>query len=207
MKGKTMESLFKGKSLDAAGSTARETPMVRAGGSRALERHLARQDIRLGPIARLVLSQESGRVLRERLTEMSAALIEKQKQELSQRLMLDLDLSKKRAFASYQARVGELNAELIAKSNEMERDLTEMLFVEIERIYGDKRRWEKRLRELELTRDELEQELDRLSNKLGFAIDQVEGKVNLMIQAQSRSLQVTLELLRDKAISGEDAVT
>lgn len=201
-----MKSVFKSGADQVSVSRSKDAPLVRAVGHQALEKHLAKDDIRLGPIARLVHSQESGRVLREKLTEMSAALIEKQKQELSQRLMLDLDLSKKRAYASYQSKVGELNAELIAKSNEMERDLTEMLFVEIERIYGDKRRWEARLGELQLNRDELEMELERLSNKLNFAIEQVEGKVDLMVQTQSRSLQVTLELLRDKAISGEDAI-
>lgn len=202
-----MKSVFKNGSDQASTTRMQNNPLMRTAAGSALEQHLAKDDVRLGPIARLVHSQESGRVLREKLTEMSAALIEKQKQELNQKLMLDLDLSKKRAYASYMSKVGELNAELISKSNQMERDLAEMMFAEIEQIYGDKRRWEARFRELDLTRDELEMEMERVSNKLNFAIEQVEGKVELMVQTQSRSLQVTLELLRDKSISGEDAIS
>ncbi len=201
-----MKSIFKNGNSQTMTSSSQGIPSVRASADTVLEQHLAKDDIHLGPIARLIHNKESGRILREKLTEMSAALIEKQKQELSQKLMLDLDLAKKRAFAAYQSKVGELNAELIHKSNEMERDLTEMMFVAVERIYEDKRRWETRIGGAELTQEELEKELKRVADALDFAIDQVEGKVELMVQSQSRSLQVTLELLRDKTIRGDDAI-
>ena len=133
-------------------------------------------------------------------------MVEKQRAEIYQKLMLELDINKKRAYAEYMEKVGHLNQELIEKSNGMERDLRGILREEISQIYDEKAAWVQQIDGLGLSNDDRAEEMNRMEEWISLAKGQVEGKVSTLVETHSTSLKVTLELLRDEAIRGDDAI-
>ena len=133
-------------------------------------------------------------------------MMEKQRAEIYQKLMLELDINKKRAYADYMEKVGHLNQELIEKSNRMERDLRDILREEIGQIYEEKNAWIAQIDGLKLSNEDHAEELNRMEEWISLAKGQVEGKVSTLVETHSTSLKVTLELLRDQAIGGDDAI-
>lgn len=205
-----MKSLFENrlpgtrtKSDPASAAVAPMVPTHRPGN---LSTELARTDLKLGILNQFLYNREAGRAMREKLAQITVTIMEKQRAEIYQRLMLDLDINKKRAFQQYMEKVGFLNKELIQKSNDMERDLRDMLRQEITAIFEEKRDWEKQIEALNLTNAERDAEIERMERWIQFANDQVEGKLTTLVETHSSSLKVTLELLREQAIDGETAM-
>lgn len=163
-------------------------------------------NVDLGFIQRMKLTSESRKQLREKLGQIGSAVMEKQREEIFQRLMLDLDINKKRAFKEYMEKVSHLNGDLVQKSNEMERNLRDTLWDEVELIFEEKRRREERLSRMNLTQDEHTAETERTNRWIDFALQQTEGKLNLLIETHSDSLSRTLQLLRDEAVDAKRAI-
>lgn len=159
---------------------------------------------------RLGLSREMSAITREKLGEITAAIVEAQKAEIVQSLMLSLDLKKKEQFAAYLDRVGTLNGEIIKRSQAMERDLAGSLSEELEKIYEDKKKWETRVDDMKSRglldeKDHIE-EMQRKSKWIDIMKDNLDAKIELVMRNHATSLQTTLELLRDKAIKGSEAM-
>lgn len=181
-------------------------PLVPSKAGNALSRHVKNTELRLGFWEQFKFNRKAAEVTAEKLGEITVTMVEKQKQEIYQKLMLELDINKKRAYAGYMDQVGSLNKELTEKSNQMERDLRDILRDEIGQIYDEKSAWEKQLGAMNLSNEDMQTERERLDRWIELAKDQVEGKVLTLVETHSASLEVTLKLLQDKAISGGDAI-
>lgn len=181
-------------------------PMVPSRGPSDLPSELENTDLKLGFINKFLFRKEASHALRQKMAQISHTYMEKQRAEIVQRLMLDLDINKKKAFEEYMEKVGYLNRELIKKSNDMERDLRGMLREEVAAIFQEKRSWEEQIDSLGLSEDERQGELIRMNEWIEFARSQVEGKLSTLVETHSASLKVTLELLRDAAIGGREAL-
>ena len=182
------------------------SPMVPKSGPGDLSTELENTNLKLGFINKMLYQHDASKELRHKLSQISVTYMEKQRQEIYQRLMLDLDINKKKAFQEYMEKVGWLNRELIQKSNDMERDLRGMLRDEVAAIFKEKRDWEDQIDSINLSENERQEELNRMEEWINFARDQVEGKLSTLVETHSTSLKVTLELLRDAAIGGREAL-
>lgn len=181
-------------------------PMVKSKAGQALEKHVEGAELRVGLWDQFKLNRKSSEVTAQKLGEITITMVEKQRAEIYQKLMLELDINKKRAYAEYMDKVGFLNKDLIEKSNDMERDLRDILRDEIGQIYDEKSAWVKQIDDLKLSNEDREEEIARMEEWISLAKGQVEGKISTLVETHSTSLKVTLELLRDEAISADDAI-
>jgi len=177
-------------------------PMVKSRSSNGLEKHVENTDLKMGLWDKFRFNHRASELTAEKLGEITVTIVEKQRAEIHQKLMLELDINKKKAYQEYMGKVGFLNQELIQKSNSMERELRTILRGEITSIYDEKATWEKEIEGLDLSNEDRSQEIARMNEWIGLAKDQVEGKISTLVETHSASLKVTLELLRDTAIDG-----
>jgi hypothetical protein len=166
--------------------------------------------LRLGIWDHFQLSRRTSELTKEKLEEITQAELEKQKSEIVHRLMLDLDLSKKSAFKEYMDNVGILNAEVIASSSALERELRNTLRQEIYGIIMEKNSWEKQIMDYQrdgiLVGKDFDQEIERMEEWMEIAKGNIDGKVRLTIKEHIKSLETTLKLLKDKMIGGDAAL-
>ncbi len=149
------------------------------------------------------LGSEVSRATRTQLAEVAQKMVEKQKQEITHRLMLDLDVNKKRAYQQYLDNVGILNNDLVKRSTEMEGELHDILVDSIEGIYKKKDEWIARINALKLSDEDHKEEIDRMNKWIDIAKQQVDGKVELLIETHSQSIAATLQLLKNTVPDGE----
>ena len=161
---------------------------------------------KMGFFDKIKFGGDVSKITRTQLAEVARTMVEKQKQEITHSLMLDLDVNKKRAYQQYLDNVGILNNDLIKRSTNMEEDLREILLNSIEKIYKEKDAWVSRIDALKLSEEDHKKEMNSMNEWIDLARDQVEGKVRLLIQTHSESIKATLQLLKDTAIKGEDAL-
>ena len=181
-------------------------PMVRSRASNALEERVARTELRMGILDQFRFNRRTSELTAEKLGQITATIVEKQRAEIYQKLMLELDINKKKAYQEYMEKVGFLNQELIQKSNLMERDLRTILRDELAAIYDEKASWLQQIDDLKLSNEDRAEELARLEEWISLAKGQAEGKISSLVETHSASLKVTLELLRDAAIDGREAL-
>lgn len=184
-----------------------ERPMVKSKSRNALTQHVENTELKLGFWDEFKFNRKASEVTAQKLGEITSTMVEKQRAEIFQKLMLELDINKKRAYADYMEKVGFLNRELIEKSNLMERDLRGILRDEISQIYDEKNAWLKQIDDLKLSDADHTEEINRMNEWIDLAKGQVEGKISTLVDTHSTSLKVTLELLRDEAIQGNDALS
>ncbi|WP_227287149.1 hypothetical protein [Boseongicola sp. H5] len=199
-----LKTVFGNKSPEP--TNAADKPMVQSRAGTALMKHVAKTDLRMGIWDQFKFDRKSSAVMAEKLGEIAVTMVEKQRAEIQQKLMLELDINKKRAYAEYMDKVGNLNQDLIEQSNLMERALRGILRREIGLIYSEKDEWVAQLDGLNLSNDDREKELRRMEEWIELAKGQVEGKVSTLVETHSTSLKLTLELLRDQAIRSDDAI-
>ena len=180
------------------------SPMVSTKASRGLEKHLEETELRMGFWDQIKFNHETSQVLAQKLGEITVALVEKQRDEIVQKLMLELDINKKRAYAQYMEHVGHLNKELVQKSTLMERELREVMLEEVTQIYEEKAAWKKQIGDMNLSNEDRNYEMDKMEEWIKLARSQIDGKILTLVETHSTSLQVTLELLRDEAIRADD---
>jgi len=183
-----------------------EKPMVRSKARNALLEQVENTELKMGMWDQFKFNRKTSEVTAQKLGEIAVTMVEKQRAEIYQKLMLELDINKKRAYAEYMEKVGSLNQELIEKSNGMERDLRDILREEISQIYDEKSAWVNQIDGLKLSNEDHAEEMARMEEWINLAKGQVEGKVSTLVETHSTSLKVTLELLRDEAIRGDDAI-
>ncbi|WP_299751373.1 hypothetical protein [uncultured Tateyamaria sp.] len=183
-----------------------DKPMVRSKSRNALLEHVENTELKMGLWDQFKFDRKTSAVASQKLGEIAVTMMEKQRAEIYQKLMLELDINKKRAYADYMEKVGHLNQELIEKSNRMERDLRDILREEIGQIYDEKNAWIAQIDGLKLSNEDHAEEVNRMEEWISLAKGQVEGKVSTLVETHSTSLKVTLELLRDQAIGGDDAI-
>lgn len=181
-------------------------PMVKTRANESLSRHVENTELKMGFWDQLRFNRKASELTAEKLGEITVAIVEKQRAEICQKLMLELDINKKIAYEEYMEKVGFLNKELIQKSNLMERDLRSILREELTAIYDEKNEWQKRIDELHLSNEDRSSEIARMNEWIDLAKGQVEGKISTLVETHSASLKVTLELLRDAAIDGREAL-
>lgn len=166
--------------------------------------------MRMGFLDKFKFDRENSAVMREKLKEIASAMMERQKSEIVHGLMLDLDLAKKNAFVRYVEQVGAVDEQLLRASNAMEMALREMLSDEIFKSFELKDRWKKNLERLKSSglanAAEYQEEVERMEKWIDTMKGNIEGKVELVIRSHIKSLQVTLELLRDKVVTGESSL-
>ena len=174
----------------------------------ALEEATNRNKMRLGLWDRMNFNRETSVIMRDKLGEIATAMLEKQKQEIVHGLMLDLDEAKKRQFGEYLKKVGKVNEDLVRDSNKMEIALNRAMFEEISKAYELKGDWDRRLKELKesglTTESEYQAEVSRMEKWAAITRDNIEGKIEIVIRGHIKTLEVTLELLRDKALKGSE---
>ncbi len=127
-------------------------------------------------------------------------------EEIMHGLMLELDVSKKRAFNQYIEKVGLLNADLIKKSSQLEECWREILIDSIERIYKEKDVWTKKIDSLNLSDEDHKKEIDRMHKCIDLAEQQVEEKIKLLMKIHSESLVAVLQLFKNTAIEVDSAL-
>ncbi len=193
---------------EAKASKEDKTPTpIPTGEKNKLAEHVNSNDMtKMGFFDKIKLGGDVSKVTRAQLAEVARTMVEKQKQEITHSLMLDLDVNKKRAYQQYLDNVGILNNDLIKRSTNMEEDLREILLNSIEKIYKEKDAWVSRIDALNLSDEDHKKEIDSMHEWIDLARDQVEGKVKLLIQTHSESIAATLQLLKDTAIKGEAAL-
>ncbi len=125
-------------------------------------------------------------------------------EKIMHRLMLDLDISKKRAYQQYLDNVGLLNTDLIKSSIELEERLRKILVDSLERIYKEKDVWIKKIDSLSLSDEDHKKEIDRMNKCIGLAEQQIEEKIKLLIKMHSESTAANLQLLNDVAAKSKD---
>lgn len=195
-----MKSHFKSKIRKSESGSVPEVREVSPVNDGDLPRQYNNQKISLSFLDKYLARREASTELRAKLSEITATALEAQRAAIQHQLMLNLDIHKKRLFQYYMDAVGNLNKDLIEKSNAMERDLRDMLFEEIESLYKEKRAREEMIECLPLTNEERQEEIESLKRWMTFAREQVEGKLSTLLETHSESLKVTLELLKDTAI-------
>lgn len=181
-------------------------PMVSAKAGKDLERHVQGQELRMGFWDQFKFNRKTSEITAQKLGEITVAMVEKQRDEIFQRLMLELDINKKRAYAEYMENVSHLNVDLVQKSNRMERDLRDLLREEVSQIYSEKNAWIKQIDDMKLSNEDRAREMGRMQDWIDLACDQADGKIQTLVATHSASLTVTLELLVNEAIKADDAI-
>jgi hypothetical protein len=194
---------FSSKKMPETGSIK---PMVSAKVGHDLERHVQNQELRMGFWDQFKFSRKASEITAEKLGEITIALVEKQRDEIFQKLMLELDINKKRTYAEYMENVGHLNKDLVLKSNRMERELRTVMREEIEQIYKEQEAWIKMIEGMNLSNEDRAHEMERIKDWIALACGQVDGKISTLVETHSASLKVTLELLKNEAIKADDAL-
>lgn len=160
---------------------------------------------RLRFLDKLDIGQHTSREVRSRIKAQVSSVVAAQKADIEYRLMITLDETKKKLFADYLLRTEKLNYDLVKLSTNMELELIKMIHS------GNNEIWQQRRSMVEeITNNNdipecfKEEEKKNVEKRFKFLRDQLEGKVNLMIERHSEALEKTLKLLKEKAISGED---
>lgn len=174
------------------------TPVVAHSGN-MLEDDLTRDPPKLGVLQQLIYSQEAGKIKRRKLEEMVGLIFEAQKEQLSHRLTLSVDLEKKRDYKDYQLAVNELNKEIICASNDIDDELIEILHDQIAHVIDRRRARIARIEKMNLSQEERAMHLERVENWAKLQADQVEGRVWEMLQAASQGLRRTMQLLETES--------
>lgn len=173
-------------------------PVVAHSGN-MLEDDLTRDPPKLGVLQQLIYSQEAGKIKRRKLEEMVGLIFEAQKEQLSHRLTLSVDLEKKRDYKDYQLAVNELNKEIICASNDIDDELIEILHDQIAHVIDRRRARIARIEKMNLSQEERATHLERVENWAKLQADQVEGRVWEMLQAASQGLRRTMQLLETES--------
>jgi len=173
-------------------------PVVAHSGN-MLEEDLTRDPPKLGVLQQLIYSQEAGKIKRRKLEEMVGLILEAQKEQLSHRLTLGVDLEKKRDYKDYQLAVNELNKEIICASNDIDDELIEILHDQIAHVIERRRERIVRIEKMNLSQEERAAHLERVENWAKLQADQVEGRVWEMLQAASQGLRRTMQLLETES--------
>lgn len=173
---------------------------------KAVEKTLNKSDLKLGIWEGIKFNRRTQSALGDITGNIAIALVKKQESEITQRLMLDLDMEKKKAFADYLRNVKSLNSELTLQSAEMERELRTALTDELGKIYAEQEEWLKKIDTWNLSPKDRDAELSRMEGWIELAKQQADGKIYLLIEKFSKALQETLELLESKAIRGDDGL-
>ena len=175
---------------------------------------ISKEVVKLKPRLRFLdkigLSRDLSGLARDKIGEISAIMVEAQKKEITQTLMLNLDIGNKERFAKYLDKVGVLNADIVKRSQTMERELTVMLSEEMEKVYLERGKWEERINSMKakgILRDvDVEKETQRKDKWADVLVENLDAKVELVMRNHAQSLQTTLELLRDRALKGDDVL-
>lgn len=183
-----------------------EPSMVPSRSGEELHKLVSEKELKIGFWDQLVLDQRTSRVTAQKLGDITNAIVEKQKSEIKQKLMLDLDLQKKRAAKDYMDMVGELNKVIVEKSNAMEREMRALMIQEVGKIYNERDEWSKNIKSWNLSKSDEEAEVEKMMEWLERARGQVDGKILTLLEAHTESIKVTLELLKDGSITPDEAI-
>lgn len=176
----------------------------------AISKEVVKLKPRLRFLDKIGLSRDLSGLTRDKIGEISAIMVEAQKKEITQTLMLNLDIGNKERFAKYLDKVGVLNADIVKRSEAMERDLVSTLAEEMEKIYLERNKWEERIAAMKangILRDaDVTKETQRKDKWADILIENLDAKIELVMRNHAQSLQTTLELLKEKALKGEEVL-
>lgn len=181
-------------------------PMVKSKSTDVLAQRVEKSSFDMNFIDQFRHNRAASAEVRQKLSEIAATIVEKQKIEIAQKLMLELDINKKAAFQQYMDQVGTLNKLVVQKSNNMERDLRDILFEEIFAIRAEEKLRTDQIRALGLDQTAEDEEIKRLDDWMELAKGQVEGKISKLVETHSATLTVTLEVMKDAVFDGRDVI-
>ncbi len=191
----TNEDIKEGEVL-SSGQSPKESKIVA---------HVEGKDMKnMGFIARFKLHNTLDKITQKQVADVTQIMVEAQKQELVNRLTLDLDVNKKRAFNQYMDKVGSLDIELIDKSNRMAKDLRETMFDSLLKLHDEKNEMIAKIDARKLSDEDHKKEIDRMNRWLETAEQEIEGKAEMLKETHNESLTLTLKLLKETAIKEAD---
>ena len=142
------------------------------------------------------LSRKTSKLLSGKMEKIVADMLEAQKQHLEHKLMIQLDLSKKSEYAKYQKAVNQLNQSIIDASEEIDRELSNILMNGQEIIFQQYKVWQEKLKAFEEDEEFYQKAYETARTHIFKALDALEDKVNRTIETSKHSLEATIELLK-----------
>ena len=127
------------------------------------------------------------RMLSEKMEKIVAIMLETQKQVLEYKLTIQLDLSKKSEYA----KVNQLNQSIIAASEKIDRELSDILIEGQAIVFDLYKQWQEKLERHKKN----EEFYNTAKTHIFKLLDDLEDKVNKTIETTKYYLDSTVELL------------
>lgn len=160
-----------------------------------LEQQMGKRDYGLGMVEGFRANQAIARVVGKKQVEMASVMMERQADELRNKMALELDLEKKKSFSAYQAAVSELNANIVRSSNDMELHLLTIIRDDIEKLCDFYHDWLERIAKKGRSPEEMEEQRGRAHAWFVHTKGQVDGKIGKLMSENTTALKQTLKLL------------
>lgn len=173
------------------------------------ERHVETRRDKLGWIDRVRFDHSSKTELRKQMGEIFINMLEKQKQEILYRLSLELDDSKKKAFAEYMRESGKVEREIAHLSNEFENQLIDfgLTFGVQVRVQEEDRK--KRISDLlangKITQENHNKEMAKVEEWSNIQRDNLDAKITIILRNHAAQIEKTLQLFKERKV-GEPPV-
>jgi len=179
-----------------------ETSVEPLSNKQELRKNIMSKKHRLGMLEEFKYSRETGVVLRENMTQIYTVMMNAQREDVEHRLMLEVDLIKKKGFVIYQDQVNELNKLIIDKSEQISEQITEMLQHGTKAIYERKKSWMEQISHMKeeglLDEKSTKHEEERMYRWIGQRLESIDNKSELFFRSLEKTLSKTIKLLKQK---------
>ena len=163
-----------------------------------LRRALTNSPARMGPIQSMAHQLQNSRATRRHLDEVFEVMMEKAKENLRHRAMLEHDLEKKANHARYLETAGVLDHQVLQASQNLDRMLTGTLPDELGKIFQIRADWLGKIDKMPIPEERKRSEIDRMERWIDAQSSNVEGKIEVMVENHAKALQRTLTLLGEE---------
>nr|VFJ57620.1 MAG: hypothetical protein BECKDK2373B_GA0170837_106728 [Candidatus Kentron sp. DK] len=164
----------------------------------------------MGLIQQFKLEGMAGKEIRKRIAEIAVNLLEKQKKQIEYTLFLDLDANKKRLYESYRAEVAGMDKNISKNANETAQELTEIMFDDINNIYEmsyrELKKLDDSLKKGVIDENQYERSMKRVERWVKRHEEEIEGRLESLIDANNQRLKKTLELFQEQHILAQDNI-
>nr|VFJ96209.1 MAG: hypothetical protein BECKLFY1418B_GA0070995_108112 [Candidatus Kentron sp. LFY] len=163
----------------------------------------------MGIIQQFKLEGMAGKEISKRIAEISINLLEKQKEQIEHKLLLDLDADKKRLYQAYMVEVAEMDENISRKAGETAQKLTEIMLDAVNNVYEMRHKEIKRLddslKKGVIDESRYESSMGRLERLVKRLEEEAEDRVGSLLNTNKQRLQKTLELFQEY-ISAQDDI-
>nr|VFK59784.1 MAG: hypothetical protein BECKTUN1418F_GA0071002_11883 [Candidatus Kentron sp. TUN]VFK63197.1 MAG: hypothetical protein BECKTUN1418D_GA0071000_12023 [Candidatus Kentron sp. TUN]VFK68457.1 MAG: hypothetical protein BECKTUN1418E_GA0071001_11843 [Candidatus Kentron sp. TUN] len=162
----------------------------------------------MGLIQRFKLEGMAGKELRKRIAEIAINLLEKQKEQIAHKLLLDLDADKKRLYQAYMVEVAEMDENISKNASETAQKLTEIMLDAVNNIYEMRHKEIKRLddslKKGVIDGNQYERSVERVERWVERREKEIEERLASLIDANNQRLQKTLELFQEYSLDKDN---